>query len=89
MIKKTVFRNKQYLGVVLDADKMKIDFLCLRDIKMSNKAKKLLDSILNNLAMAPIKLVNKKIVITDADAYNDTDQELEFTFGNYKKGKSE
>ncbi len=88
MIKRTVFRNKEYLGVMLDADKMKIDFLCLRDCKMSSKIKRILDEILNNLAMAPIKLVNKKIVITDSDVYNDSTQDIEFTFGNYKKGKS-
>ncbi len=88
MIKRTVFRNKQYLGIMLDADKMKADFIFLRDCKMSKKVQKFLDKILNNLAMAPIQLKSGKIVITDDDAYNDTDQDLEFTFGNYKKGKS-
>ncbi len=73
---------------MLDADQMKIDFICLRDCKMSKKVQKILESILNNLAMAPIKLKSGKIVITDADAYSDSTQDIEFTFGNYKKGKS-
>ncbi len=88
MIKKTVFRGKQYLGIMLDADQMKIDFIFLRDCKLSKKVQKILESILSNLAMAPIKLKSGKIVITDDDAYSDAAQDIEFTFGNYKKGKS-
>ncbi len=89
MIKKTVFRGKQYLGVVLDSDQMKRDFICLANCKMSKKVQKLLDIILNNLAMAPIQLKSGKIVITDDDTYSDAAQDIEFTFGNYKKGKSQ
>ncbi len=85
----TKFRNKQYLGVILDANQVKRDFLSLRDCKLSKKVQKLLDSIINNLGMAPIQLKSGKIVITDSDTYSDAAQDLEFTFGNYKKGKSE
>ncbi len=84
----TKFRNKQYLGVILDSHQMKRDFLCLRDCKLSKRAQRLLESILSNLALTKIELKSGKIVITDSDAYNDSTQDLEFTFGNYKKGKS-
>ncbi len=85
----TKFRGKEYLGVILDANQVKRDFLSLRDCKLSKKVQKILESILNNLAMAPIQLKSGKIVIIDDDAYNDATQDIEFTFGNYKKGKSE
>ncbi len=89
MIKKTVFRNKQYLGIMLDADQVKRDFLCLRDCKLSRKALQLLESILNNLAITTVEHQNGQIVVIDDDAHNDAAQDLEsFTFGNYKKGKS-